>query len=159
VTVTSFWSDLRGRAEHTLLLVAKSASALGFIVAFVTGATWLSRRGYVRVADALALLYVMVSLPIFLAQVGVILDLLLAFIGEASTIVPLLTSVADRVTIGPVIRVFAGFLTTVSLFSSLSTWALSLLMRRASARELARMKYHAEAGLFAATLARIRRRA
>lgn len=156
--MTSFWDDLRTRAEHVVLLMINSIVSLGFIGVFVTVAIWLARRGYDEIPYVLALVYVLASLPIFLVQIGVVLDLLFTVIGIGSIIVPALRSVADRTSIGPVTRVFAGLLTTVSLFSSASTWALRFLLRSASARELIRMKYRTEAGVFAATLARIKNR-
>lgn len=157
--MSSFWRDLRKRAEHLLLLVAYSASALGFLGAFLLGAAWLRQRGYGLIADILFLNYLLVSLPIFLAQIGVVVDLMFMLLGATSVVLPELRAVSDQASAGPVTRVFAAVLTTVSLFSSVSTWALSLVIPAASARDLARMKYRTEAGVFAAALARIKNRA
>jgi hypothetical protein len=157
--VSSFWRDLRKRAEHLLLLVAYSTAAVGFLGAFFLGTAWLRQHGYGVVADILFLNYLFISLPIFLAQLGVLVDLMFTLLGAASVVLPELRAVSDRVPAGPVIRTVAGVLTTVSLFSSVSTWALSLVVPPASALDLARLKHRTEAGVFAATLERIKRRA
>lgn len=153
--MSAFWRDLRTRAEHLLLLVAYSAAAVGFLGAFVVGSAWLRQRGYGVIADILFLNYLLISLPIFLAQLGVVVDLMFRLLGAATVVLPELRAVSDRVSAGRVTRVFAGILTTVSLFSSVSTWALSVVTPPVSARELARLKYRTEAGLYAAALARI----
>lgn len=142
-----------------LVLIANSGTALGFLAAFIELTTFLTERGYALQADALVLIYLVLSIPIFLAQVAMVVDLMLTLVGGPSVNVPALRAVADRAPAGRLTRIFAGVLTTVSLFSSVSTWALSIVVPPVSALELARMKYRTEAGVFAAALARIKNRA
>jgi hypothetical protein len=144
--------------EHLLLLMFFSATALGFIAAIVAGAGWLARRGHGVVAQIVVLNYLVFSIPIFLAQIAVVFDLMLFFIGMASIVVPALRGLADRGRAGPVTRVVAGMLTTVSLFSSVSTWALSLVAAPATVVDLVRMKYRTEAAVMAAVLQRVIRK-
>jgi hypothetical protein len=157
--VTSPWRDLREQAEYLLLLIAYGVIALGFFGALVLATMWLTKRGYGVVADVLVLNYVLVSTPIFLTQIAVVFDLLLTWIGIASVVAPTLQEVADQTSAGPVTKILASILSTVSLFSSVSTWALGLVSPPATARELARIKYRTEAAVLAASFARLRRSA
>jgi hypothetical protein len=157
--VTSPWRDLREQAEYLLLLIGFGVAALGFLGAVVLATIWLTERGYGVIADVLVLNYVMISAPIFLAQIGVVFDLWLMWIGDTTVVVPALQSVAERTSTGPVTRALAAILTTVSLFSSMSVWALGLVSPPATALQLARIKYRTEAAVLAASLARLRKRA
>ncbi|HXB26077.1 MAG TPA: hypothetical protein VNV25_15195 [Gemmatimonadaceae bacterium] len=149
---------MRKWALLMLLTIAYSAIALGFRLAVLAAATLLTARGYGIVADILVLNYLLLSLPIFLAQIGAVVDVMLMSFGDASIVVPALRAVADRTPAGRATRAVASVLTTVSLFSSISAWALSMAVPAASVLELTRMKYRTEAGVLAAAFRRLRNR-
>lgn len=157
--MNEYWRDFFARAELALLVLAYGLSAAFFFAGFGVALTWLVQRGYGPLGDVLVLVYVVNSLPIFLAQVGVILDVLLRFVGETMVVLPTLRRVADNTPARSTTRLVAGLLTTVSPISSLSAWALNALEKFPHAIDLARAKYRTEAGLLQATISRVKNRA
>jgi hypothetical protein len=137
-----------------LLAIAYSAVALGFLLGGLAMAAVLTARGYGMIADVLVLNYLLLSLPIFLAQIGVVADVMLIRLGNESVVVPALIAVGEHASAGPATRTLAAVLTTVSLFSSISMTALSLVLPPTTVLDLVRTKYRIEAGILAATVDR-----
>jgi hypothetical protein len=155
--VNEYWRDFFARSELALLVLAYGASAACFFVTLGIAITWLTERGYGPLGDVLVIVYVLSSLPILLAQIGLIVDLLLRFVGETIVVLPALRAVAEKTPAGSATRAIASILTTVSPISSISAWALQALAPSPRAIDLARAKHRTEASLLQATIARLKK--
>jgi hypothetical protein len=159
VTRPDYWREFFARAEHALLLLVFSSSAALFLAALWAAVSWLTDNGRGAFALLLALTYVVIAVPILLAQVAAVGDLAYLLVDVPSINVTALRTVSDNDAGGWAVRVLAGVLSTTSPFSPLSTWAWSLVVPSASAAALARMKYRAESAIMVATWRHLRKRA
>ena len=154
-----YWRDFFARAEHALLLLAYSTSTALFLIALWIGVSWLIRSDQNVAAGVLIASYILIALPVFLAQLAALADLLFAFITGDGVSIPVLTKLADGVAMGWPLRALGAVLTTISPLSSLSAWAWSVVLPALSAAELVRSKHRAEAAALALTWRRLRKRA
>jgi hypothetical protein len=152
------WRTIFARAELALLVLVYGASAAFFFVALALGVGWLTAKGYGALGQLVVFLYLMSSLPILIAQAGVLVDVLLRFIGETVVVLPALRAIADKTPPRRMTRAVASLLTTVSPLSSISAWALSSLTPFDRVTDLIRAKHRAEASILQATVSGFRKR-
>jgi hypothetical protein len=156
VTSTDSRLDIFARAEHVLLMLAYTTSATLFAIALWLGVGWLTDIGQGVAAGLLVGVYVILSLPILVVQLGVVGDLFFVFVQQDPVAVPALRAISEGVSVGWPLRVLAGILTAVCPFSSLSTWVWSIALPTSRAADLARAKHRTEAAVTAAAWRRLK---
>ena len=148
--------DIFARAEHVLLALGYTTSATVFLIGLWVAASWLTDVGQGAVAGLLVGVYVLLSLPTLIVQLGVVSDLIFVFVNRSAVVVPALRGIGDDVIVGKPLRVLAYVLTAVCPLSSLSTWVWSIALPTARALELARVKHRTEAAIMAAAWRRLK---
>jgi hypothetical protein len=152
-----FWREFFARAEHALLLLASSTITLLFLVGLWIAVSWLTDTGRGAVAAVSIVVYLIVALPVLLAQLSAVGDLVFVYLSDSALVVPALRKVTEEGVGGWRLRAFAGLLTTTSPFAPISTWAWSVAVPSASAIHIAVIKYQTESAVMAAAWRRFRK--